>query len=196
MENRDKLGKRIAVIAALIIFFALAALNVWFLAKQDSLQQQVNDLTAANNDLLDQIERMTENNSLLQWRLNNLAEDYAETLNLTKRIHIFSVEGGSSMPIGYVRRIGFTADRAGYVSVWVDIRDLESQSSVSISATYNFANQIFNFTKTYYPPPFNSFVSRAPALIAPILPSNVTITIRDTNMAQRPLYRYGIYYYY
>ena len=68
--------------------------------------------------------------------------------------------------------------------------------NVVVSLTYTFAGESFNFTRTYLADLLNHYVDHARALVAPILPAGVTITIGNTNTVLNPHYSFGVDYYY
>lgn len=185
----------VVVVLIAITIIVLALMNVWYLAKMDSLQQDVNTLTTSKSNLQNTVDNLGNSNYLLNWQLNQSASDLAKALNLTKSNGIISV-GTEIMNPGQGESFHYDADYAGYISIWVDIENLDNQSSVVVSVTYTFAGEPFNFTKTYLADPLNHYVNHAPALVAPILPSDVTIAIANTNTVLNPRYSFGVDYYY
>jgi hypothetical protein len=195
MRLTRKSIKTIVLVLMAFTTAVLALLNVWYLAKLDSLQQNVNELTTANSNLQNTVESLSNDKYLLTWQLNQSADDLARALNLTKNYHIISV-GTEIMDPGQGISFHYDAGYAGYISILVVIENLDNQSSVVVSVTYTFAGEPFNFTKIYLADPLNHYVNHAPALVAPILPSDVTITIGNTNGVLHPRYSFGVDYYY
>jgi outer membrane murein-binding lipoprotein Lpp len=187
--------KTVVLVLMAITIIVLALVNVWYLAKVDSLQQQVSNLTAENSNLQNKVDSLGNDNYLLHWQLNQSASDLAQTLNLTQHYHIISV-GIEIMNPGQGENFTYSAGHAGYISIWVFIWNLDNASSVDVSLRYTFASESFNSTKTYLADPLNHDVDHAPALLAPVLPSNVTITIGNTNTVLDPHYSFGVDYYY
>jgi hypothetical protein len=187
--------KTIVLVLMAVTIIVLALVNVWYFAKVDSFQQQVTSLTTANSNLQSKIDSLSNDNYLLDWQLNQSENDLAQTLNLTQHYGIISV-GMKIMNPGQGENFTYNTDHAGYISIWVNVWNLDDQSSVVVSLTYAFTGEYFNFTKTYLADPLNHYVDHAPALLAPVLPSNVTIAIGNTNTVLDPHYSFGVDYYY
>jgi len=195
MEINRKIRKGTVWFSAMVIvIFLLALINVWLLSKVDDYQQQVNKLSEDNANLGDQIIDLIQNNSYLQYEVNHLKDDIAKALNRTKRVHIYSCDTCPQFP-GQKEGGGyFYAQYAGYLEINLTATDVEDGRSVYVEVTYSFNDEPFNFTKTYTAGPLGSPVGGT--TIVPLLPSQISIRIGNTNLVKGPTLRFSINYYF
>jgi len=195
MEIHRKIRKGTVWFSAMVIvLFLLAVINVWLLSKVDDYQQQVNTLSENNANLGEQIIDLIQNNSYLQVEVNNLKDDMAKALNLTKKVHIYGCDTCPQFPGQKAGGGYFYAQYAGYLEIKLTATDVEDGRSVYVEVTYSFDDEPFNFTKTYTAGPLGSPVGGT--TIVPLLPSQISIRIGNTNSVEEPILKFTISYYF
>jgi hypothetical protein len=136
---------------------------------------------------------LTANNSHLQFQVNDLTEDMANALNLTKKVGIFSC--GTCIQIaGQKEDRVIQANYAGYVAISLTAEGISNGSFAIIEVDYTYSGQMFNFTKTYNADPLGNSVGGT--FIAPVLPANVSVWIGNANPTSEPTLMYEINYYF